>query len=124
VHAWMPEYAPTLQVGALVDALAAATGINKPEGRRIVEFFTFRGNAGQEIWAQPLVPVGPETVAPIFAAVVSPNLRRLVDVWMRQAGVDLGRRGTAFETHIRKVVMGSTPKSRTVWKELKTSGLV
>lgn len=112
VHAWMPEYAPTLQVGALVDALAAATGINKPEGRQIVEFFTFRGNAGQEIWAQPLVPVGPETVVPIFAAVVSPNLRRLVDVWMRQAGVDLGRRGPAFETHIRKVVIDAIRGSK------------
>ncbi|MCL6712945.1 hypothetical protein M8R20_38845 [Pseudomonas sp. R2.Fl] len=103
VHAWMPEYAPTLQVEALVDALAAAAGINKPEGRRIVEFFTFRGAAEQEIWAQPLVPVGPETVVPVFAAVVSPNLRRLVDVWLRQAGVDLGRRGPAFEAHIRKL---------------------
>lgn len=112
VHVWMPEYAPTLQVEALVDALAAATGINKPEGRRIVEFFTFRGMAEQEIWAQPLVPVGPETVAPIFAAVISPNLRRLVDVWMRQAGVDLGRRGPAFETHIRELVIDAIQRSK------------
>jgi hypothetical protein len=103
-HSWLPGYVATLQVEALVDALAAAAGINKPEGRRIVEFFTFRGAAGQEIWAQPLVPVGPGTVAPVFAAVVSPNLRRLVDVWMRQAGVDLGRRGGAFEAHIRGLV--------------------
>lgn len=112
VHAWMPEYAPTLQVEALVDALAAAAGIRKPEGRRIVDFFTFRGMAEQEIWAQPLVPVGPNTVAPIFAAVVSPNLRRLVDVWMRQAGVDLGRRGPAFETHIRKLVTDAIRRSK------------
>lgn len=111
-HAWMPDYAPTLQVEALVDALMAAAGINKPEGRRIVEFFTFRGKSGQEIWAQPLVPVGPDTVAPVFAAVVSPNLRRLVDVWMRQADVDLGRRGPAFETHIRSVVADAIVRSK------------
>lgn len=112
VHAWMPEYAATLQVGALVDALAVAAGISKPEGRRIVEFFTFRGTTGQEIWAQPLVPVGSETVAPVFAAVASPNLRRLVDVWMRQAGVDLGRRGPAFETHIRTLVLHAIRRSK------------
>lgn len=103
-HVWMPEYAPALQIDALVDALAAAAGISKPEGRRIVEFFTFRGAAEQEIWAQPLVPVGPGTVAIVFAAVASPNLRRLVDVWLRQARVDLSRRGPAFETYIRTLV--------------------
>jgi hypothetical protein len=111
-HIWLPEYAPTLQVEALVNALAAAAGIKRPEGRRIVEFFTFRGEPGQEVWAQPLVPVGPDTVAPVFAAVVSPNLRRLVDVWMRQAGVDLGRRGAAFEAHIRKLVVEAIGRSK------------
>lgn len=112
VHAWMPEYAPTLQVDSLVDTLAAAAGIGELEGRRIVEFFTFRGAAEQEIWAQPLVPVGPGTVAPVFAALVSPNLRRLVDVWMRQAGVDLSRRGPAFEAHIRKLTIDSIRRSK------------
>lgn len=111
-HTWLPEYVPTLQVDALVNALAAAAGIKRPQGRRIVEFFTFRGEPGQEVWAQPLVPVGPDTVAPIFAAVVSPNLRRLVDVWMRQAGVDLGRRGAAFEAHIRKLVVEAIGRSK------------
>ena len=111
-HAWLPEYAATLQVEALVDALGAAAGISKPDGRQIVEFFTFRGMAGQEIWAQPLVPVGPDTVTPIFGAVVYPNLRRLVDVWMRQAGVDLARRGPAFESHIRKLVTEAIAKSK------------
>lgn len=112
VHSWMPEYAPTLQLDALVDALATAAGIGKPEGRRIIEFFTYRGEPGQEIWAQPLVPVGPGTVAPVFAAVISPNLRRLVDVWLRQAGVDLGRRGPAFEAHIRALVIEAIGRSK------------
>ncbi|WP_141233587.1 hypothetical protein [Lysobacter antibioticus] len=104
-HTWLPDYAPTLQVEALVEAMSAAIGTRPPEGRKIVEFFTFRGEPGQEIWSQPLVPVGPGKVVPVFAAIVHPNLRRLVDVWMRQAGIDLSRRGAAFETHIRELVL-------------------
>lgn len=111
-HAFLAEYVPTLQVEALVDALVAAAGITRLEARRVVEFFTFRGEPGQEIWAQPLVPVGPNTVAPVFAAVVSPNLRRLIDVWMRQAGIDLGRRGAAFEAHIRQLVIEAIGRSK------------
>jgi len=107
-----PEYAPVLQRDALVDALSAAAGIRKHAGNRIVEFFTFRGKPGQEVWAQPLIPVGPNTVVPAFAAVVSPNLRRLVDVWMRQVGVDLAKRGPAFEAHIRSITSEAIKASK------------
>ena len=111
-HTWLPEYTPVLQVDALVQALHAAAGIKPAEGKRLVEFFTFRGNTGQEIWASPFIPVGVTTVAPVFAAVASPNLRRLVDVWMRQVGIDLGRRGPAFEAHVRESVQQSIDVSK------------
>lgn len=114
VSAWLPEYAPVLQVSALVDALFAAAGIKPADGKLLIEFFTFKGQLGQEIWAQPLIPVGKSTVAPVFAAIVSPNLRRLVDVWMRQVGIDLSRRGAPFEAHVRS----------TVAKSIKTSNLL
>lgn len=111
-YTWLPTYAPVLQVDALIQALSSAANIQPADGKRLVEFFTFRGTSGQEIWASPLVPVGARTVAPVFAAVVSPNLRRLVDVWMRQLGVDLGRRGPAFEAHLRASVVDSISSSK------------
>jgi hypothetical protein len=110
-RSWLPEYAPVLQIDALVQALFAAAAIRPADGKRLVEFFTFRGAPGQEIWASPLVPVGSTTVAPVFAAVVSPNLRRLVDIWMRQVGLDLGKRGPAFEAHVRANAVDSIASS-------------
>ncbi|MBO9880651.1 hypothetical protein [Xanthomonas sp. D-109] len=101
---WISDYVPTLQIDAILAALESAAGINKTNGKKIVDFFTFHGKSDQEIWAQPLVPVGPQTVAPVFAAIASPNLRRLIDIWMRQAGIDLAKRGPAFEDYIRQVV--------------------
>jgi hypothetical protein len=111
-HTWLPEYAPVLQVDALAQALSSAAGIKPADSKRLIEFFTFRGQPGQEIWASPLVPVGLTTVAPVFAAVVSPNLRRLVDVWMRQVGIDLEKRGPAFELHVRANVLQSIAASK------------
>lgn len=111
-HTWLPDYVPVLQVGALVEALTAAAGINPAAGKKLVEFLTYKGEAKTEIWAKPLVPVGPSTVAPLFAAVVSPNLRRLIDIWMRYAGVDMARRGPAFEAHIRADVVEGIGKSK------------
>lgn len=111
-HTWLHEYAPTLQIDALVEAVSLAAGIDLANGRKLVDFFTFRGENSQELWAQPLVPVGPNTVAPVFAAIVSPNLRRLVDVWMRQTDVSLARRGPAFEAHIRAATAESIRESK------------
>ncbi|MFM9886533.1 MAG: hypothetical protein ACKVQT_26195 [Burkholderiales bacterium] len=98
---WLPNYAPVLQVGALARAVATASACSYLEATAIVEFLIFRGEKDQELWAQPLLPVSKEAVVPLFAAITSPNLRRLVDVWLRQLGVDLGLRGPAFEAHIR-----------------------
>ena len=85
-----------MQIDALAQAIAAAVNIQLIQARAILEFLIFRGDDGQELWAQPLVPISIEGVSPMFAATTSPNLGRLVDIWMRQIGIDLGLRGTAF----------------------------
>ncbi|WP_448227508.1 hypothetical protein [Pseudoxanthomonas mexicana] len=110
-HVWFPEYAPVLQTGALEAAISAAAGVSAHMSRQLVDFFIFRGNKGQEVWSQPLLPAGPSTVMPLFAATNSPNLRRLVDVWMRQAKIDLGRRGPAFENYLRDLVIEALSES-------------
>jgi hypothetical protein len=110
-HAWLPKFAPVHQVDSLVAALGAAAGYGPLDAKCLIEFLTYRGEREQELWSQPLVPVGPSTVAPVFPAVVNPNLRRLVDVWMRQSGMDLAKRGEAFEMHIRSVVKATIAES-------------
>ena len=99
---WMPKFAPTLQITALKRAIATAASCTYQQAGSIVGFLTFSGHADQELWAQPLLPAIETTVLPVFAATTSPNLRRLMDVWLRQLGVDLGLRGPAFEAHVRQ----------------------
>lgn len=99
-NSWLPRFVPILQIDALSRAVAEAINIQLLQARTIVEFFTFRGADGQELWAQPLVPISTEGVSPMFAATTSPNLGRLIDIWMRQIGIDLGLRGPAFENYV------------------------
>jgi hypothetical protein len=98
---WLPDYAPVLQMEALVGAITDACGTSRERGHALVDFLIFHGGPEQEMWAQPLLPAGESTVIPVFATTSSPNLRRLVDVWLRQLGVDLSLRGPAFEAYIR-----------------------
>jgi hypothetical protein len=100
-HVWAHQFVPVLQTNALAQGISNAMGIEYRRALKILHFFVFRGEAGQDLYSQPLVPVGEGTVAPCCAATYAPNLRRLVDVWLRQLGGDLEERGTAFEEYVR-----------------------
>jgi len=111
-HEWIAEYVPVIQVDAIARGIQEATGFAFAHAQKIVQFLTYRGDQGQELYSQPLVPVGEAVVSPCLAAIHSPNLRRLCDIWLRQLGVDLEKRGPAFEAHIRSQVrsmMASSP---------------
>ncbi|WP_150118703.1 hypothetical protein [Collimonas fungivorans] len=108
---WLPTYASVLQVPALVRAVSIACGIDLSRSKALIDFFMFHGKSDQELWAQPLLPVSKDAVIPIFATTSSPNLRRLVDVWMKQLGVDLSLRGPAFEEHIRATIRTNIAQS-------------
>jgi len=103
-HTWLPSYASVLQTEALRRAISVACNCPFEQSEALVEFFIFRGKLDQELWAQPLLPTSKEGVVPLFATTRSPNLRRLVDVWLKQLGVDLGARGPAFEAHLRESI--------------------
>nr|CBA30833.1 hypothetical protein Csp_C25530 [Curvibacter putative symbiont of Hydra magnipapillata] len=100
-NSWLPRHAPVLQRDALTRAIVDSLSTTYPRASAFLEFLTFKGTEGQELWAQPLVPVGDNVLAPIFAVTSHPNLRRVVDVWLRQLNLDLGSRGLAFERELR-----------------------
>lgn len=103
-NSWLPNHAPILQVRALERAVSEACCIDLKKSGALIDFLIYRGRPKQELWAQPLVLAGNEVVVPLLGAVDSPNLRRLVDVWLGQLGVDLGLRGAAFESYIRDFI--------------------
>lgn len=99
-HTWIPQFAPLIHRNAIVRALKNELALNEAQARALVDFLTYRGKATQELWAQPLVPVSTQALAPAFGALTA-EPTRLVDVWLRQLGVNLTRRGPAFERHVR-----------------------
>ncbi|MFM0356471.1 hypothetical protein PQR12_23500 [Paraburkholderia nemoris] len=104
IHAWIADYVPVVEVDILARAVSTSTGVSLEKARALVSFLTFNGRHNQELYSQPLIPVGPTSVSPCLAAIRSPNIRRLVDIWIRQLGVDLEQRGPAFERYIREEV--------------------
>lgn len=108
---WLPSFAPVLHLRALYQAASDTCRATLAQGQALIEFLVYRGGTNQELWAQPLLPVSQDAVVPIFAAAISPNTNRLIDVWLNQLGVDLSLRGHAFERYIREELTSSMAKS-------------
>ena len=108
---WLPSFAPVLHLRALYQAASETCRTTLAQGRALIDFLVYRGGHNQELWAQPLVPVSRDAVVPIFAAAISPNSNRLIDIWLNQLGVDLSLRGHAFESYIRAQLTSSMAKS-------------
>ena len=109
--AFYSNWVGCIHISALTIAISTSLKIDKSLAGKLISFLTYKGEKLQEIWTQPLVQISPDKVAPIFAASQSPNLRRIVDIWMKQLGIDLSRRGIAFEKYIRKNLSTSIKKS-------------
>ena len=108
---WLSALVPVLQREALRRAVQESVGVNYKCSGDLVDFLTYRGLPAQELWAQPLIPVSDDALSPIFAAAQYADLLRLVDVWLRQLGVDMGVRGPTFEAYVRAELKGQIKSS-------------
>lgn len=115
---YFPEYVPALQKNALIQAIIDALGVNRLKASSLIEFLIFRGRSGQELWTQPLVPISNENVSPVFAALSSPNLARIIDIWIKQLGIDMAQRGPAFEKYVNAEIQEDIESSKLL-KEAK-----
>jgi len=106
------QFCPIFQRKALVNSITKSLKVTFKQANLLIDFLTYSGEASQELWAQPLVPVSEGKLAPMFGSLIAPNLKRIIDVWLKQLGVDLGRRGPSFETYIneelKKMVLQSS----------------
>lgn len=104
-------FAPTVSEGSLVAGWIRALGVTRDEARALVRAFTFRGEPRDALWSRPLVRVGSDTLAFVITAVTGPNVRWVVETWLRNGGIDLDARGPWFEADVRAGVGGGLAQS-------------
>ncbi|MEM5346075.1 hypothetical protein [Paraburkholderia azotifigens] len=110
-HSWIGGYVPVLEAASVARAISEATRVPLKRATSIVRFFTYNGEYRHELYGHPLIPIGRDVVSPCLAAIHSPNILRLTDVWLRELGEELEQRGPAFERYIRSCVTSSAAES-------------
>jgi hypothetical protein len=118
VSVQLEHYAPSLHVDALCGAFRRAMGVSLAVARALIECLTYKGERKkgeprQDLWAQPLVQVSKDRVLPIMVAACSSEMRRVLDIWLAQLGINVTQKGHVFAAHVRTVVADTLCGSRT-----------
>jgi hypothetical protein len=96
-------FAPLVSVEEVRRALEVGLGVSRDESVALVNFMTFGASKGivSELWSSPLVRYGVDQLVVCIHPLRSPNLRWLVDVWLKRMGFPLDFRGTHLEVFAR-----------------------
>jgi len=99
-------YAPSILRKDLIDLLMEICKVDHIKADSIIEFFTFNPNGMGDLWSRPLVRLD-DKLLPLISPILTGNLLRNMELWLKCGGVDLGKRGNLFEMQVRKEITDS-----------------
>ena len=95
------NYAPVFDKETIEKAIAQSADVSTHTATEILSALTMKGTPREEAWFRPFIPVSADKLALIVGALAVPNLLRSIEEWLRVGGLDLGSRGSLFETYVR-----------------------
>lgn len=96
------RFAPMEHGPSLIAALEKSTGLPKQKCASAIEQFKWR-NVRDSLWHRPLVKVGEQgNFIMILSVLRTVNLRRSIEYWLGEGGLDLAERGGPYENHVRR----------------------
>lgn len=98
------EFAPTVSEDSLLAGWTRSLEVTPKEARALLRAFTFRGELRDALWSRPLVRVGDGAIVFVVTAITSPNVRWLLETWLRSGGINLEERGAWFEREVQQEV--------------------
>ena len=111
------NYAPSIARADLIDMVRRVCEIDYKKADLIVGFFTFKPDGTSDLWSSPMIQLEGKLL-PLVSPILTGNLLRNIELWLKRGGVDLSKRGNLFEVHVRKEIYESI-KSSSI---LKNSG--
>jgi len=98
------QFAPKLKRSELINTIKKATGFSHEKTLSIISLCTFSGDVKDDPWIKPLIPLDREFFCFLVPSLIITNRIRLIESWMREGGLDLGKRGNAFEDYVQQEI--------------------
>lgn len=100
------NYSPSILKKDLIQLFIKTCRIEREVAELLVDFLTFDPKGTDDLWSSPLIRLG-DKLLPLISPILSGNLIRIIELWLKRGGVDLGKRGGLFESYVRKEIQQS-----------------
>lgn len=106
------QFSPRLNKSELLIATKKATGFSHDQILSIIDLCTFSGDVKDDPWLKPFIQLEKDFVCFLIPPLIVSNRIRLIENWMREGGLDLNKRGCAFEDYVRGQIENVSQKSK------------
>lgn len=113
------KFAPTIARSDLIGLFKGALSMSNEQANRLLDFFVFSPSPRNELWDAPLVALTGNKYALVLAAALHANLLRIMEKSMIRGGIDISKKGKAFEADCRQRIREAIKKNDL----LRTSGV-
>lgn len=115
------QFAPKFKMNELINSLKKGTGFSYEKIISMINLFLFSGDLRQDPWLKPIIPIADNSFCAFIPSLIVTNRIRLIESWMREGGINLDKRGYAFEDHVRKEIKKNIKSSKHLSKTIFSS---
>lgn len=108
------QFAPAIKKRDLIGLLSTGLDVNYGLAAKILDLLTFKPKPKCEIWTRPLIELDSKSLLPVFAGVLSCNLLRTVEHWLKYSGIDFSAKGELFEKAVQASLKRSLKNSAVI----------
>jgi hypothetical protein len=106
------QFAPKFKKKELINSIRKITGFSYEKSVAVIDLCTFSGNVREDPWIKPIIPLKNNNLTFLIPALTVTNRIRLIESWMKEGGIDLAERGSAFENHARSEIKNYSKRSK------------
>ena len=96
-HKKLSQFSVKIKKYELSRALSKSLGYQFIKCNKIIDFLTFFGKKGEDLWCYPLVNLSESVLTFSLSSLLSPNFERVIEHWIVKMGVDLSLKGVVYE---------------------------
>lgn len=104
--ATLKQFTCAIELKEIAKILQSALKIKLKLARYILDIFTFSWKTREDLWLKPIIKTETKTLL-LIEPLLSGNLLRDIEYWIKIGGLDMAKRGTEFEKASRRLIKES-----------------
>lgn len=87
---------PEFKTEEISKRISEITGLRFDRVNEVIDFLTFKSSKN-DLWSHPIIMLKNNNLTILLSSITSPNLRRVIEYWLRDSYKDISKKGGIYE---------------------------